>query len=122
MVKRMNFEVGKEYRTKNGSRVCYAGLAAHGHHFFRVLEGGHGIDRYLGSRAGEVYAIHKSGVLWIERMPGVPVEPALAGMRLAMEWVNDDSGAQIEEEEQMQKFCDRLGKVIAKKFMEVLKE
>ncbi len=121
MVKRMNFEVGKEYRTKNGSRVCYAGLASHGHHFFRVLEGGHGIDRYGGGMVGETYTIHKSGVLWIERMPGVPVEPALAGMRLAMEWVNDDSDAPSEEE-QMQRFCDRLGKAIAKKLLEMLKE
>ncbi len=117
----MNFEVGKEYRTKNGSRVCYSGRSTHGHHSFRVLEGGHGIDRYLGAMAGETYTIHKSGDLWVERMPVLPVEPALAGMRLAMEWVNDDPSAPSEEE-QMQQFCDRLGKAIAKKLLEMLKE
>ncbi len=79
----MNFVVGKEYKTANGSRVRYMERSESGDNLFLVMEGGHGENGYFGYREGERYSVCDDGMLYAEKHSGAP---ALAGMRILRAW------------------------------------
>ena len=78
----MTFEVGKFYKTQNGSKVRFIEVDCAGDCVFQVIEGGHGNPAFCGEAAGEDYYVLPDGRV----LRSMCVEEDVFGMDIIEPW------------------------------------